>query len=119
MQGGLVNRSTSQDRVRTVRLSVKAVERAQHSLAQVAANPNLVNHEIDRRSTEGDLTSPESGEPFGAKIGVPWDSRSGPIRPTVLSPLLSGEALFPAESSSNGSDKRDAWSTCLRRRGAG
>jgi len=108
VQGGLVNGSTSQDRVRTVRLSVKAVERAQHSLAQVAANPNLVNHEIDRRSTEGDLTSPESGEPFGAKIGVPWDSRSGPIRPTVLSLLLSGEESSSVASFSNGLEKQDA-----------
>ena len=108
MQGGLVNGSTSQDRVRTVRLGVKAVERAQHSLAQVAANPNLVNHEIDRWSTEGDLTSPESGEPFGAKIGVPWESRSGPIRPTVLSLLLSVEESSSVASFSNGLEKQDA-----------
>jgi len=44
VQGGLVNNSTPQNRVLAIRLSLQAVERAQHSVPQVAANPNLVNH---------------------------------------------------------------------------
>jgi hypothetical protein len=77
----------------------------------VAANPELVDHVLDRRAREGEHTSHESGERRGAKIEGPWDSRSAPIRQTVPCLLLSGEESCPVASSSNGSEKQDAWST--------
>jgi hypothetical protein len=68
VQRGLIPDSTPQQGVFAVRLSLQFSEGAQNGLPEVAANPNLVDHVIDRRAQQGERASPEPGEPRGAKI---------------------------------------------------
>ena len=102
MQGGLVKNSTPQDRVLSVRFSLEAVKCPQRCLAQPAANPKFVDHvyALNRRPKEGELASPESGEPHDTNhwravgLTVRSDSTDGPVAPAVRRGIVSRRELF-------------------------